>query len=103
MVMTFKDFQEAIMAGQLPKTSNQLNVNQTKSRGPRSGNPLRSKKVNPNRNDVLNQKASGGRHRQFKGISSNQSVKQQQANKQRAQKGQLRNYGKGSLTLNKVL
>ena len=101
--MTFKDFQEAIMAGKLPKTSNQLNVNQTKSRGPRSGNPLKSKKVNPNRNDVLNQKASGGRHRQFKGISSTQSVKQQQANKQRAQKGQLRNYGKGSLTLNKVL
>jgi len=103
MVMTFKDFQEAIMSGELPKVSNKLNVNQVKSRGPRSGNPLRSRKVNPNRNDVLSQKASGGRHRQFKGISSTQSVKQQQANKQRTQQGQLRNYGKGSLTLNKVL
>ena len=105
MVMTFKDFQEAIMSGELPKTSKTLNINQTKVRGPRSQsrNPLKSKKVNPNRNDVVSQKASGGRFRQYRGISSTQSVKQQQANKQRAQQGQLRQYGKKKMTLNRVL
>ena len=98
------DVQEAIMTGSVNSAKKQPFA-QTKVRGPRSNsrNPLVSRKVNPNRNDVLNQKASGGRHRQFKGTTSNQSTKQQLANKERAQKGQVKNYGKGSFTLNKVL
>lgn len=87
------DVQEAIMVGN------------NKARGPRTKNknPLISTKVEPNRNDIIRQKASGGRHRQYKGTTSTQSVGQQQANKNRAQQGQLRNYGKGKFTLNKVL
>jgi len=87
------DVQEAIMVG-----NNNVRGPRTKNK-----NPLVSNKVDPNRNDIMRQKTSGGRHRQFKSTTSTQSVNQQQANKERAQKGQLRRYGKGSLTLNKVL
>ena len=103
--MTFKDFQEAIMSGELPKTSNQLNINQTKVRGPRakSRNPLTSKKVNPNSNDYLRSKGTQGRHVTTKATTSTQSTKQQQANKKRSQQGALRAYGKKKMTLNRVL
>ena len=100
------DVQEAIMTGTVnSKPLSKTNYTQTKVRGSRTKNvnPINYKAASPDRNDVLRQKASGGRHRQYKAITSTQSSKQQAANKERSQKGQLRNYGKGKLTLNKVL
>ena len=87
------DVSEAIMIGQV------------KSRGPRNKNknPLVSRSVAPDRNDMIRQKGSQGRHRQYKGTTSNQSLKQRAANKDRAQIGVNRNYGKGKFSLNKVL
>ena len=87
---------EAIMVGQ-------LNTRQIKSRGPRKSNPIKSRPVAPDRNDMIRQKGSQGRFRQYKGTSSTQSLKQRAANKDRAQIGVNRSYGKGRLSLNKVL
>lgn len=64
---------------------------------------VQSKQINPNRNDMIRQKGSQGRFRQFKGTSSNQSLKQRAANKDRAQTGSLRSYGKGKFSLKKAL
>ena len=64
---------------------------------------VQSKQINPNRNDMVRQKGSQGRFRQYKGTSSTQSLKQRAANKDRAQIGVNRSYGKGRLSLNKVL
>jgi len=58
---------------------------------------------NPNISKTIRQKGSQGHHRQYKGVASNQSLKQRAANKTRAQKAVNRSYGKGKLTLNKVL
>lgn len=58
---------------------------------------------NPNISKTIRQKGSQGHHRQYKGVTSNQSLKQRAANKNRAQKAVNRSYGKGKLTLNKVL
>lgn len=58
---------------------------------------------NPNISKTVRQKGSQGRHRQYKGVASTQSLKQRAANKDRAQKAVNRSYGKGKLTLNKVL
>ena len=64
---------------------------------------VQSKQINPNRNDMVRQKGSQGRFRQYKGTTSTQSLKQRAANKDRAQIGVNRSYGKGKLSLNKVL
>lgn len=91
--MSFEEFKEAIMVG---STSN-------KPRGPRTQNPIVSKKVNPASNDYLRSKGTQGRHVTTKATTSTQSVKQQQANRKRAQQGALRAYGKKKMTLNRVL
>lgn len=85
------DVSEAIMVGQV------------KSRGPRKIDPLKSKSSVLKTNDMIRQKGSQGRHRQYKGTTSTQSLKQRAANKDRAQIGSNRAYGKGKFSLNKVL
>lgn len=66
-------------------------------------NTLVHSRQNPNISKTVRQKGSLGRHRQYKGTTSTQSLKQRAAHKDRAQKAVNRSYGKGKLTLNKVL
>ena len=58
---------------------------------------------NPNISKTIRQKGSQGKHRQYKGTTSSQSLKQRAANNKRIQKSVNRSYGKGKFTLNKVL